>query len=377
MITIASLCIILANLNLPNALKTYFFDYDADRISSYVQKVIQVSFLSGILFISIVYLIGPSIIPLLVSNLTENFTSLTLLAISAFVLKNLVSTYEVYLQNARFNKRLIFFRLSYFVIIILVQVILIVFYGLGIVSVFWSMMLASSFLMCMMIYFESGILSRKKDYKSIKLSVNYGVRLIPFLLVEWMIIRGDRWLVQEKFDLETLGVYALTMNIAFLLAMVATAYFNGARPELYQIFKKSQKDQDRTGLSVHIIFFVGVLLCASFTLYLISFGIPYLSDNAKYSLVTQYLPVALGVIVIRSLIRFVFEYFECFKITKPIFMISVINLSIFLGLVYALPIKLGIYLFFISLMVSNACALIVGLLYIFFYNPKLHLHHHE
>ena len=64
------------------------------------------------------------------------------------------------------------------------------------------------------------------DKKMLRTSLSYGLPVIPFLILNWFSIRGDRFFIEQFLSLETVGQYALLITIVGLLPLVMGAIEN-------------------------------------------------------------------------------------------------------------------------------------------------------
>lgn len=358
-ITIATFCNIFSTLSINTSIKTYYFDFNAQRARTYIQKIIQFSICCSIVFFSIYLVFGDSILGFVINDYDPKLKKILSLAILSFLTKNIVTVYQIYITNARKSWLLIVLGVSYFIIFLCTQAILIVNFSLGITSVFYAMLLASIFCLVIILIYEKGIFAIHENYEDIIPSLKYGIVLIPFILLEWMLLKGDKWIVQELLDLETLGVYALTMNIAFISSFVSSTFLNASRPEVYRLFKKQNLTNTPKRSNLILVYFVLTIL-SCIGIYCLSFLIYIITSDSKFIAITSYLPIALCIIIVRSLLKLIIEYFECFKLSKIILLLSIFNVSIFVIFAYYLPQNLGIKILFVSLLTSNLISLCLG-----------------
>jgi len=372
---IGSLSVILASCNLTASVKTFYFDLDEIAASDYTDKMVKYMAITGAIYMVLVSLLGPFLIEALFDPAKIEYSYLIPLSICAFLIRNLVHAYQVYLRNARKNKLLSQLTLLNSGLFLVLQLLLIIYLRIGIESVFYAMILSNSAGLALILVKEGRSLrSSTGDIPTAK-SIRYGLSLLPLFLMEWLIIRGDRFFVQDRFDLALLGQYALAMNIALLLSFVTSSYLNAARPELYQSFKEIQRGAYRDFFSLYILF-LGIIVIASAGIYSLTILLPYLSAEEKYLAITTILPLAILVIVIRSHTRMIYEYYDCFKQTAPLIYFTGINFTCFLLMIYWIPTELGLRGILYSLLVSNFLCFGVALGYTFLQNKgtiNLHL----
>jgi len=325
---IGSLSVILASCNLTASVKTFYFDLDEIAASDYTDKMVKYMAITGAIYMVLVSLLGPFLIEALFDPAKIEYSYLIPLSICAFLIRNLVHAYQVYLRNARKNKLLSQLTILNSGLFLVLQLLLIIYLRIGIESVFYAMILSNSAGLVLILVKEGrSMRSSTGDIPTAK-SIRYGLSLLPLFLMEWLIIRGDRFFVQDRFDLALLGQYALAMNIALLLSFVTSSYLNAARPE------------------------------------------------EKYLAITTILPLAILVIVIRSHTRMIYEYYDCFKQTAPLIYFTGINFTCFLLMIYWIPTELGLRGILYSLLVSNFLCFGVALGYTFLQNKgtiNLHL----
>lgn len=356
--SIATLSVMLSSLNLNAALKTFFFDYSEDTRRGFLSQLVSSLFIFGLLYLGLFLLLGPSVIDRFFDHSKLSYSYLIPLSIAAFILRNIVSSYQIYYRNARENKLLSFSSLTNSISYLILQLLFIVVLKWGVESVFIAMLI-SNFLALLIIWIiEVKPSVEKLKFEKIKKPIKYGLSLMPLFMMEWIMVRGDRLIVQDRFDLEELGLYALTMNIAIVISFITTSFLNAARPELYASFRAIREQGSKSNLYSLYGLFIGLLVITSIGLYILGVFLSSYADHDKYKMILQFLPLGIAILFIRSHIRLLYEYFECFKKAKPIVFLTSINLMIFLGLIFVIPLQDGIKGIFLALLFSNLVCLI-------------------
>ncbi len=293
----------LSTANLKMGYTAFYFDITQSQRLSYLYQSLKLG-----LSISVIYLIIGS---LFVSQFnlfldTAIPSMLIMLALVIAVQKSLHGIYNVYLQHEKKTKTYSITNGTIILVNVIVQLGLLVFFDLGVASVIYGLLISYFIgnLMCL----SEVLKSEKSQAFQFQPLLIYALSLFPFLLAEWFIIRGDRLIVEHFFDLEQVGIYALTLNVAFLLSTVGNTYLNAARPELFAYFEGLK----RFRMVVFSSFFralVLMILAGSIAIYLISHSVKYLTTHDRYQAIEQYITLALVIIAIRIVIRFFSEVF--------------------------------------------------------------------
>lgn len=356
---------IVGTLSLNSAMLTFFFDYDKKEQEQYLQQIFSTATLCAILFTSLALLLGPSFFSYLFDSNDIPFFPLILLAILNALAMGLLSIYYVFLKNAIEIPSFVRLAIIWFVISMLCQFFLISMMDVGIMGALLGPLIASSVLLLSLLAQRKLKFTFQLKSKYLKQSILYSLGMMPFLFANWGIIRADRLVAEQYLSLEQVGQYALALNLAFLVALVASAFLDSIRP-----YFKTQLTKVGTQAKNYLWTYFGVfqllLLMASFGIYGLSFLLPCISDSPKYAEITSFLPVALLLILIRSNIRFFNEFFYLWKKNKHIGLISIVNLISFLILIYFFGEHNLIDSILRALLLSNGMALLLTILSVFY-----------
>lgn len=363
--SLATFSVMFSSCNLNASLKTFFFDFKEENQRSFVKNTIGTLFLFSFVYLGLTLLTGPLLVDSLFDPSKLSYSFLIPLSIGAFLLRNIVSSYQIYFRNARLNKLLSISSLVNSISFLIFQIAFIVVFEMGIESVFYAMALSNT--LALIVIWVSGDLipNTKPDFKEMRKPLKYGLALLPLFFMEWLMVRGDRLFIQDRFDLGILGQYALTMNIAIILSFITTSFLNASRPELYESFKSFRYDGAKRNLFSLYGFFLVLLLAAGMGLYVLGYIIPLFADHEKYDNVIHILPLGILILFIRSNIRFLYEYYECFKLSRPIVFFTLVNLIVFVSLIYLLPLEWGIKSVFAALLFSNLVCFMITFMYTF------------
>lgn len=328
----AFLTIVIA-VNLESAVQTFYFDQSHDKIKvrEYFRNTYSFATLLALIAVIAFSFGGTTIFKYsFQSNAIQFFPNGMIVVLSA-ALASLNQIYFVLLRNQ--EKIKIFGSLTIISTIVNVscQIVLIVYFKLGITGALLGPLLANTIIFAIT-QVRNKFLTLRINFNEVKGSLKYCLWLLPFLLMQWFLAKGDRMIVENYMGLSQVGIYALLMNISMIISLVATSVLNSVRPSLFREFKKSLGKHNRTVRSIFLYFMAIVLLTATVVYFFVQ-SIEHIQLFENYIEVRDFILPALILFVVRVTFRFFSEYLTYLKKSKDLSLLSLINFGLFILLI--------------------------------------------
>lgn len=288
-IIFAGFAAMIGNLKLDAAMRTFYFDYDKepDKLQQYLSQVFSLGLALLILVFGILLLIGPYLFELVFRSEEISFYPYGLYALAASFLSLAKSPYMIFLKNQIRLKEFAFYNLGEFGLIFALQAYFILVLKQGVEGALLGSLLAQAFIFILFFLLNYRLLSLKIDLNFLKPSLKYSLGIIPFILINWMIIRGDRILFEQFSDLKEVGKYALLMAILGFSRILLNAMDNALRPFLFSRLKLADQNSIQEAklliryyVAVSCLFLSGILMLSAF--------LPLLTDKADFLEVLPY-----------------------------------------------------------------------------------------
>lgn len=342
----------LSTANLQMGYTAFYFDIEQDQRLSYLYQNLKLA-----LSISGIYLLAGGLMVYFYNLFLDESipSSLLLIALIIAAQKSVQGIYNVYLQHEKMTTPYSLTNGTIIAINVVLQLAFLVVFGLGVASVVYALLI-SYFIGNLMCFTAVRKCDRSKTF-SLNPMLKYALSLFPLLLAEWFIIRGDRIIVDRFFDLEQVGIYALTLNVAFLLSTIGTTYLNAARPEFFSYLKSVKKFRSVI-FSTFFRALVVMLVVGSVCIYLLSLSLKLFTTHGKYQAIEDYILFALVIVAIRICIRFFSEVFVYIKNHKAQNYLSITNAVLFsIALLFLHPFG-SILSVMYALLISNLMTLV-------------------
>jgi len=193
----------------------------------------------------------------------------------------------IFLKNQIRLKEFAFYNVGEFGLIFALQAYFILILKQGVEGALLGSLLAQAFIFILFFLLNYRLLSLKIDLDFLKPSLKYSLGIIPFILINWMIIRGDRILFEQFRDLKEVGKYALLMAILGFSRILLNAMDNALRPFLFSRLKLADQNSIeeaklliRYYVAVSCLFLSGILMLSAF--------LPLLTDKSDFLEVIPY-----------------------------------------------------------------------------------------
>lgn len=319
-------------LNLGLSVQTYYFDYAEDevRLKEYIQRVFTLSLLVSAIVILACIFLGPAIFDFVFKDEEIQFypNGLIVVLTASFVAIN--NIHYVLLRNKESLKAYALLTVFWVVSSTILQILFLYFLEWGVSGVLLGALIPSAAVFFYILW-TSPYFRFRFDLVGIKSSVYYSLWMLPYLLIQWFLAKGDRVIVENHIGLSQVGVYAFLMNISMIISLVATSILTSIRPTLFKQFKL-MKGAVIKDVKLLFLYYVLLVIATSLVIYL---GIGFLhlfNISTEYLEVKNFVILALILFVIRAIIRFFNEYLAYYKRSKEMSLFSVFGVIVFFAL---------------------------------------------
>lgn len=364
---------IIGTLRINASVLTHYFDYkyQQKRLKDYLSTILKSSFAMGILFIALATLVGPFLFPLIFKAEAIQFFPYGILAIAIGVCWNFVSPYFIFLKNERVLLKYTLFYLLLVFVNIALHLLLIIGLRLGVEGALWAKLLTNILLVVLVMWFNRNLIVRKwKKYYAIR-ALQFSLPLLPFLIINWLQIYGDRFFLERFLDLKQVGVYSLLITLVSLVVLANDAVVNGIRPFLFDYFTIGIEQHKE---KIHQLYRFYMMFCLFIVsgIVLVGTHIHFFTSNPAYLAILPFLIIATLVFFLRCYISLFYLRLLYLKRSQLLSKLSLgLAIVLILSLYFLVPIW-GIWGAIIANLIANLYMIIsLGL-----FNqklPKLHL----
>lgn len=294
------LVMIIGSLRINASVLTHYFDfkYNPERLHDYLGNLLRISLIMGFLFTLLMMLIGPTLFQLIFKTEAIAFYPYGILAIGIGVLWNFISPYFIFLKN----ERVLFKYAVLYVLLVVVNVamhlLLIIGLELGIEGALWAKFLANALLVLIIMTFNFPLLMRQWKKYYLTKALQFSVPLLPFLIINWLQLYGDRFVLERYLDLKAVGIYSLLITLVSLLPLALDAVINGIRPFLFDYFADDVQRNLKGIHQLYRFYFTFCLFTAS-GIILVGANIHLFTSNQDYLQILPYLTVATMIFFLR------------------------------------------------------------------------------
>ena len=201
---------------------------------------------------------------------------------------------------------------------------------LGVVGALWAKLFTNALLFLIVLWLNRQLIWRPWQKYYVIRALQFSIPLLPFLLINWLQIYGDRFILERYLDLKTVGVYSLLITIVGVLPMAIDAVINGIRPFLFDYLKEGIDQHIKSTKELFRLYFGFSLLMASGVI-LLGNNIHLFTSNKEYYQILPYLSIMTIAFFVRvySTLLYILLLFQ--KKTKLISQLSIGLIFILLG----------------------------------------------
>lgn len=332
---------ILATLRVNAAMSTFYYDFNEnmEKVRDYLSQIFSLSVYMGSFFFALSLILGPKLFTLFKNEIS--FYPLGFIVLITGVLQACNSVYYVFLKNElrfTYHSMILLFHV---IVSVLIQIILILIYKQGVIGLLLGHMVPTLLVFIYILIKEKGIFTSRVNFKIVKPSLKFSVALVPFVLILWIINKGDKTILEQYISLADLGKYNLLMTVALLLVTISAAILNAFRPFLYKMFQDGvEKNKARINLLIKC--YMGMTLLGAGAILLIGSNLDLITSNKSFLDVIPFFLFATTLTYFRSYVFLFTMQLNFVKRSKEISVISVISLILLLLLYHNFASQYGL-----------------------------------
>ena len=99
----------------------------------------------------------------------------------------------------------------------------------------------------------------KFRWEYLKISLKYSLPLMPYLLILMAYNNIDKFMIEQYFDLEALGLYNFAFLLASVLSVLIYAIFNAISPRIYKLLTEGGRNDIEEVKKLNLLFHLVVL----------------------------------------------------------------------------------------------------------------------
>jgi len=350
----AGIMALLGNLKLDAAMRTFYFDYkeDGPELKQYLQHIFSAALFISLGIYLLLLIVGPFLFQWDFKSNEVLFYPYGFYALSASFLSLAKTPYMIFLKNKVRLGEFAAYQLGEFGLIILFQAYLILGLGWGLEGALLGLLFAELLIFAVLISreFQLMIFAFNKEY--LLPSLKYAVLLLPFVLMNALLVRGDRILFERFSELQEVGKYALLMTILGLSRLFFNALDNALRPFLFELFKEGITENKPKIRALYVFYISASCLCFSGLLFAGNY-LFLLTDKPEYLEIIPYFSWAILALMPGMLTRIYNLQLVYVKKSQVISSYSFISFTVLiLGFTYGVP-PFGIWGALVAIGLSN------------------------
>lgn len=355
----SSLLSLLGSLKLDTAMRVKFFDYydNSQILYSYLQNVFTVTFLLSIFWYSILLFFGPSLFQLIFPENNIDFYPYGLVACISGLSNMCLSPFLVYLKNKVRLKEFSLLNLFIVITTISLQLYFITILEWGVLGVLLGNAIPVVATLFFILLRNNLFLFSGLNFKMVRESLAFSMPLLPYVMLDFIVSKGDRYFINMYLDLDRVGLYSILMTIVGLISIVYNSLDNAIRPILYDCFIKDSDNKLKIMSLFNLYVLIGIT--GLYSLMIIGNHIELITNKEIYLSIKPYFGLAilsmLPVIFVR-IFNFQMMYLKKSKDISKLTFYKVI--AIVLLFVILIP-QFELWGVLIAILVSNVFSAIV------------------
>ena len=303
--TLTSFFGIIAAVRISSAIYTYYYDFSNSdqKVNAYIGNILGFTLLSGAILAGVTYWFGNDLFMLIFSTKEISFAPLGFYSVLTGIGLSIVLPYNILLRNKKEILKFAFIQLFLVISTVILQVVYIIFLEQGVEGALFARMLATTITAGIVLLINARHITFRFKKIFIQQSLHFSIPFIPFSIVSWMALYGDRFVLEKYYSLDMVGVYSLLIAICMLILMANEALIGGVQPYLYDYYSQKNK-----GKQINLIYkyYIGAVLLVTSIVILGGTNINIITDNSGFLRIVKYLPIA-------ALVYFVSSYYNLFK----------------------------------------------------------------
>jgi len=280
----SSIVAVMGSLGLKSALYTFYFDFDTkEMLQKYLGNVFSLHLISFFVIVCIHLVLGIKIYELIFVSDKLTFYNYGLIALLSAFFRVLNSLYFVFLKNEVNLKIFIRYSLSTIILVAFFQLLFVVHYDLKVYGMLLGTLIPNLIIFLVISFTNSYLYTYEFNKKLLYPSLNYSLKLLPFLILFAFENQIDKYLIELKLGLNEVGLYSLLIKLFGLLVIAISAMDDGIRPFLYRDLKENRKTSKKyfnlyIGFGVLILVFINT----------IGFNLDFIFRNPDYLAIKEH-----------------------------------------------------------------------------------------
>lgn len=142
-----------------------------------------------------------------------------------------------------------------------ISMVLVIFFGYGVMGLLWSNFISTLLLVPVYIYLIIPMISLSISFRHVKDLLKYSTPLIPHSIAGWILSLSDRIVLQRWVSLADIGVYSLGYTLGSSVQNVADAVNTSWFPSFYRSQTTGKEEQQTLLMATYM---VAVVCCVAF-----------------------------------------------------------------------------------------------------------------
>jgi len=283
-IVYSSIVAIVGSLGLKSALYTFYFDFDKkELLKKYLGNLFSLLLFSFIVITGIHLVLGNQIYEFIFVSNKVAFYHYGLIALLSTFFGMLNNLYFIFLKNEVNLKVYFLYSASIIILTAFFQIVLITQFDLKVYGMLLGTLIPNVIVFLVISFSNTYLFTFKLKKKLLYPSLNYSLKLLPFLFVFTFENQIDKYLIELNLGLKQVGLYALLIKLFGLLLIAINALDDGLRPFMYRDLKDG-KATVNTYFNLYIGFGVLILVFIN----ALGYNLDLFFKNPEYLVISDY-----------------------------------------------------------------------------------------
>lgn len=257
-----------------NALAYYYFDAKEEkRKQDYVKTVLLFRiFISVAIFV--VFLLFGKWISLMLTN-SEEYVNIILLSGLVLMLEAVATVILTYFRFEFKSLKVVVYTVTKLGLVAILSYVFLRFFSANVEAIFYGRIISTALIVLLLFKPLKEFVTFKVNKDMMKKILAYGAPLVPASIAFWVITFSNRFFLTKFESLEEVGIYAIAVKFAAVIALLTSSVQMAWRPYTMSIKEKADAPKifSKLYLLILIIGLVGLLGVATVIPYVLSFMI--------------------------------------------------------------------------------------------------------
>ncbi len=357
---ISGFYVAIGTLKLDAAARTNYYDYKHDpaQLKMYVSSIFTYSLILAFAFYFVFLVVAYVLLEYNYQDIGLSFYPYGLVVVTSGLFSLMLVVYFIVLKNEYRLREFAAYSIAIVSLSFCLQYVLIAIVKMGILGALLGVMIAKGIVAISLLINRRDLINLKPERSMLRASLKFSIPFLPFIIINWFFLNGDRFLLEHLLSINELGLYALLLNVLGLIKVFFHALDGAFRPYLFNLFSNNSPEIfSKTKQVANWYFVLGMLAISG--IILVGSNLNFITDNTRYLTVIPLFTLGGLVMMPQMFIRIPALILVYSKDSKFISYASFISLILIVVLFFMLIPKFQLYGALYALGIMNLFLLIL------------------